>query len=280
MSSARLFVRETALRDCWRDFFKPIVGQVLFVPKVQQSEIEVEHVIKRSQVKASLNVLDLACGVGRHSLVFATRGFKVTGLDYSKPFLREAKKAARKARREIRFVHGDMKNLKSYFIANEFGLVVSLFNSFGYFHTRRDDFKMLKAVHRVLRPGGAFILNTLNGAGVAKRLKKPISFGYEPLPNVFMIDAPRYDVAKRQTFSKWTIIDARRAKTRIFRGSFSQNVYSHAELKRLLTAAGFGIEATSGVLAGGHFNRRESWQQTIMARKRWGIAQNRRLSQP
>jgi ubiquinone/menaquinone biosynthesis C-methylase UbiE len=257
-----------ALKDWWRDFFNPIVGEVLFLPKAQQSEIEVDQVLKQSQAKPPLNVLDLACGVGRHSLVFARRGFNVTGLDYSRPFLREARKAARKAGQKIRFVHGDMKDLKSYFAPNEFGLVVSLFNSFGYFGSRRDDFKMLKAIHRVLQPGGAFILNTLNGAGCARRLKKPVSFGYEQLPDVFMIDAPRYDVRKRQTFCKWTIIDARRAKVRIFRRSFRQNVYSHAELKRLLTTAGFRIKATWGVLAGGRFNRRESWQQTIVARKR------------
>jgi ubiquinone/menaquinone biosynthesis C-methylase UbiE len=52
---------------------------------------------------------------------------------------------------------------------------VSLHNSFGYFDSRRDDFKMLKEVYRVLRPGGAFVINTLNGGGVAKRLKTPIS---------------------------------------------------------------------------------------------------------
>ncbi len=261
--------RQTALKDWWRDFFKPIVGEVLFIPKAGQSEIEVGQVIKRSKAQAPLNVLDLACGVGRHSVAFAKRGFKVTGLDYSKPFLREARRTARKAEQEIRFVHGNMKNLGSHFAASEFGLVVSLFNSFGYFGSRRDDFKMLKAVRRVLRPGGAFVINTLNRDGVARRLKTPISIGREPLPNVFMIDVARYDVRKRQTVCNWTIVDARRSKASIFRQSFRQNVYSHAELRRLLIAAGFCIETTWGMLPGGRFNRRESWHQTIVARKRY-----------
>ena len=55
--------------------------------------------------------------------------------------------------------------LTAHFASNEFGLVVSLFNSFGYFGSRRDDVRMLKAVHRVLKPGGAFVVNTLNGRG-------------------------------------------------------------------------------------------------------------------
>jgi len=267
MRDRRQLGREVALKDWWRSFFDPLIGEVMFVPKGRQSDREVEQVIRRSRTKAPRSVLDLACGVGRHSLLFAARGFKVTGLDYSKPFLRAARLAARKAGQDIRFVHGDMKNLKRCFAPSEFDMVVSLFNSFGYFGARRDDVKTLKGVYRVLRPGGSFVLNTLNGAGVAKRLKRPNSFGHEPIPNVFVIDAPTYDVRKKQTLSKWTIIDARRAKVRILRRHFRQNVYSHAELKRLMTAVGFEVEATWGTLAGGSFDPRSSWHQTILARK-------------
>jgi SAM-dependent methyltransferase len=253
------------LNEWWQDFFKPIVGEVLSALKTDQSEPEVDQVIERVRAKTPLHMLDLACGAGRHSILFAARGLKVTGLDYSKGFLKTAKTAARKARQKIRFVHGDMRNLKAHFAANEFGLVVSLSNNFGYFRTRRDDFKVLQAVHFALRPGGAFVLNTLNGPGLSQR---PMSFGYEPLRNVFLIEAPRYDVRNRRTLTNWTIIDARRAKARIFRLSFRQNIYSHDELTKLLTAAGFSIEATWGTLAGGPFRRHKSPQQTILARKR------------
>ena len=246
----------------------PIVGEILFASKARKSEMEIEQVIKRANVKAPLTVLDLACGVGRHSLALAARGYAVTGLDYSKPFLHEARQAARKRGHKITFVHGDMKNLKAHFGPNEFGLVVSLFNSFGYFGRRAEDFRMLKAIYRVLTPGGAFVINTLNRDGVAKRLRTPKSAGREPLPKVFMIDAARYDPRKKQAVANWTIVDARRRKATIFRASFVQNVYSHAELKRNLAAAGFTIVKTWGTLAGGTFNLRESWHQTILARKR------------
>lgn len=259
--------RHSASRDWWRDFFAPIVADVLFSGKAKQSDREVRHVIAQSKAKPPLRVLDLACGVGRHSLVFAKRGFEVTGLDYSEPFLREARRAARKAKRDIRFVRGDMRHLGAHFANDEFGLVVSLYNSFGYFEDRRDDLKMLKAIHRVLAPGGVLVVNTLNGGGVAKRLKEPKSFGSEPLPNVFMIEAPQYDSHERRTLAKWTIIDARRARARIFRRTFGQNVYTHPELKKLLRTAGFRIERTWGVLAGGAFKAGESWHQTILARK-------------
>ena len=240
----------------------------MFVPRAKRSEAEVAQVIRQSKARAPLNVLDLACGVGRHSLIFAAQGFNVTGIDFSKPYLREARKAARKARQRVRFVHGDIRNLRQHFAAGGFDLVVSMYNSFGYFGQRRDDFRVLKEVHRTLAPGGAFVINTLNGQGVALRLKQPISIGHEPLPNVVMIDAARYNAAKKETNSRWTIVDARRARAKVVRHLFRQNIYSHPELKRLLRAAGFDIERTWGMLEGGRFDPRTSWSQTILARKR------------
>jgi SAM-dependent methyltransferase len=257
----------SAPKNWWRNFFEPVVGEVLFTPKAGQSAIEVEQVIKRSKVRPPLKVLDLACGTGRHSVIFAARGFDVTALDYSKPFLREAQKAARATRQKIGFVHGDMRNLKTHFAANTFGLVVSLFTSFGYFSRRADDLKTLRAVYRVLRPGGAFVVNTVNGAGVTKRLRSPVSLGSEPLPKVFVIDRVRYDPRNKQTVTSWTIIDTRRARARVVRKSFRVNVYSHSELRRLLAAAGFRIETVWGTLSGGRFDRSKSWHQTIVARK-------------
>jgi SAM-dependent methyltransferase len=240
----------------------------MFVPRATRSEAEVAQVIRQSKARAPLNVLDLACGVGRHSLVFATQGFNVTGLDFSKAYLQEARKAARRARQKVQFIHGDIRNLKQHFSAGAFDLAVSMFNSFGYFRRRRDDLKVLEEVHRTLAPGGALVLNTLNGDGVARRLKQPVSMGHEPLPNVFMIDAARYDARRKETITRWTIVDTRQARAKVVRHSFRQNVYSHAELKRLLRAAGFEIEQTWGLLEGGRFDPRTSWSQTVMARKR------------
>lgn len=260
--------RQTSeMKEWWRHFFQPITAEVMFASRAEATEKEVAQVVRQTKAAPPLEVLDLACGTGRHSMALARRGFAVTGLDYSKTYLREARKAAKKARTPIRFVHGDMKTLEPLFAANAFGLVVSLYNSFGYFDSRRDDFRMLKAVYRVLKPGGWFVINTMNKAGVIRRLAKPVSRGHEPLPNVFMIDEARYDRGPRQTVCRWTIVDARRSKAAISRLGFKQNVYSHAELKKLLRAAGFTIEKTWGVLSGGRFDPRTSWHQTIAARK-------------
>ena len=255
------------MKDWWRDFFVPVIGEIMFQPRAQQSQLEVDEVLKKTKLRQPCKVLDLACGVGRHSVLFANLGFDVVGLDFSKNYLAEARKSGTKMKAKIKFVHGDMKNLRPHFEPESFDLVVSLYNSFGYFKTRNDDLRMLKEAYRVLKPGGKFVINTLNGTGVKAALTKPVSFGREPIKNVFMIDAAKFNERKRQTQSQWTIVDARKSKAKIHRMSFQQNVYSHQELKAALRSAGFTVEMTWGMLQGGTFDPSKTWHQTIMAKK-------------
>ncbi len=255
------------MKEWWKDFFGPLAGEIMFTPKAKVSKNEVEQVIKRTKTPKRARVLDLACGIGRHSIEFAKKGFEVTGLDYSKPYIASAKRSASQEKVKVQFVKGDMKNLRPHFASENFDLVVSLYNSFGYFKSRKDDFRMLQEVHRVLKPGGKFVLNTLNGEGVKKRLKNPISMGREPIKKVFMIDSAKFDEKKAQTQAEWTIVDARKSKAKIHRLKFHQNVYTNPQLKALLRKAGFTIETTWGLLHGEAFDRKKSWHQTIVARK-------------
>jgi hypothetical protein len=150
---------------------------------------------------------------------------------------------------------------------NNFDVVVSLYNSFGYFDRKADDLKTLKEVSKTLKVGGYFIINTLNGSCVKSRLEKPVSMGYEISKNLFMIDKAHLDLKKMRTHSYWTIIDARKKKTSIFRGTFGQNVYSHKEMTANLKKSGFKIVKTWGLLKGGAFDEKTSWHQTVMAQK-------------
>lgn len=251
----------------WTSFFNEIIGEVMFGARMKMAPAEVTNILKQTGFQRG-NILDLACGVGRHSVVFSRLpGVSVTGLDFSKVYLKQAKLAAEKNKTKVKFVHGDMKHLKPHFSQGEFDLVVSLYNSFGYFDNRSDDIKMLREIHRVLKPGGKLVLNTLNGEGLKKALEKPFSRGFEPMKNVFMIDAAIYDDKKKKTVSNWTIVDARRGKTKISKQQFSQNIYTHKELRKLLRKAGFKIEKTYGLLSGGDFNAKKSWHQTIIAKK-------------
>jgi len=111
-------------------------------------------------------VLDIGCGMGRHSMALMKLRFKVTGVDLSPILLQEAKR--RSPDREIEWVHGDMRSLP--FEAGQFDATVNLFTSFGYFEREEDNMAVLKGIHRVLRPGGSFIIDFLNPNSVEREL--------------------------------------------------------------------------------------------------------------
>lgn len=128
---------------------------------------EVHEMISWLKLEPGTRVLDLCCGMGRHSLSLAEKGCEVTGMDLSDVLLGEAKKE--EGSENVTWVQGDMRELP--FADEEFGAVVNLFTSFGYFKEDAEHVKVLKEVRRVLRPGGRFIIDFMNPPHVKRHLK-------------------------------------------------------------------------------------------------------------
>lgn len=128
---------------------------------------EVHEMISWLRLDPGAKVLDLCCGMGRHSLSLAEKGYDVTGMDLSEVLLNEARKEPEADR--IRWVQGDMRELP--FADGEFDAVVNLFTSFGYFEQDDEHIRVLKEIRRVLRPGGRFIIDFMNPPYVQRHLK-------------------------------------------------------------------------------------------------------------
>ncbi len=104
-------------------------------------------------------LLDLACGIGRHALALAARGYRVTGLDFNARYLRRAQQQGReRGAHLVSWVRGDMRALP---FAGCFDGLYSYFTSFGYFGDD-ENFAILQDAARVLKPGGAFLMDLFN----------------------------------------------------------------------------------------------------------------------
>jgi ubiquinone/menaquinone biosynthesis C-methylase UbiE len=135
--------------------------------------IGLEEPVVREAVGAvrGLQVLDLGCGTGRHSLWMAAAGATVTGIDFSAGMLAEAQR--KPGADAIRFVIHDL-NLPLPLSA-EFDLVVSglvlehLWNLDGFF----------AEAHRVLKPHGRAVISAMHPAmflrGAQARFTDPLS---------------------------------------------------------------------------------------------------------
>jgi len=101
-------------------------------------------------------VLDVACGAGRHSLLLAEAGFRTTGVDISTESIARASSAAEAAALPARFVQSDMR---TFVAAHKADAIICFGNSVGYFGA--DGLReFVGSLAENVRNGGRLILDT------------------------------------------------------------------------------------------------------------------------
>jgi len=120
------------------------------------------------------SVLDLGCGTGRHALLLAESGYRMTGVDRSPDMLREANAQLASATPERAqrlassgaaptFLQGDVRSVRT---GQKFDVVVSLFHVMSY-QTSNDDLRAaLQTIKEHLAPGGVVIFDCWYGPAV------------------------------------------------------------------------------------------------------------------
>lgn len=127
-----------------------------------RDESEASDFISKWQIWDNLNAndwcLDVGCGAGRFAHLLARKGINVLAIDLSKPLLKAAKKETAEDSNPF-YVRADMRYLPT---VSQFGLIISLFTSFGYFETDDEHSLLLKELSNRLRPNGILILDLPN----------------------------------------------------------------------------------------------------------------------
>jgi len=113
------------------------------------------------------SVLDIACGAGRTAIPLAQKGFKVTAIDFLLQMLEIPRLRAQQYNVHVQFLLMDANEMK--FSDESFDNVVFFYNSFELIWGTANRIKLLKEVHRILKPGGHFILTARSGFAFGKR---------------------------------------------------------------------------------------------------------------
>ncbi len=103
---------------------------------------------------AGRTMLDLACGTGTVALAFASRGWRVYGVDRSPPMLAQARRKADEVGHSLLLSEQDMR---SFILPERVDLITCLFDSLNYLLTVEDLQQTFSRVARHLTPGGLFI---------------------------------------------------------------------------------------------------------------------------
>jgi SAM-dependent methyltransferase len=218
--------------DWWRTWFGPVYLD-LYDPVLQdRTPGEVDAIERLLEIRPPLRILDLACGQGRHSIDLARRGYQVTGLDHSPYLLDVAAQRAAAAGVTVRWVEGDMRQPVP--VPGDYDVAVNLFTSFGYFDDDADDLMVLRAVAGVLRPGGRFLLEVLNGEWIMHTFAER---EWIPFGEATVLEQRRLDRDRRRMEVDRTIVrDGHEEKT-----SHMLRLYSGRELVVLAKRAGFDV---------------------------------------
>jgi SAM-dependent methyltransferase len=224
-----------------QDDFWHTVESILFHQKrMANASSQVENIIKLLDIKQGAKILDLCCGIGRHSIEFSRQGFEVTGVDRTKTYLEKAASQAQSEGLNIEFVNEDMR---VFCQPDTFDLVVNLFTSFGYFESPEDDRKVVENVYASLKSGGKFLID-MQGKEITARDFRERDWN-EVDGNIIL--------EERKILDNWGKVENRwiffKKETRI-ENKIVLRLYSAVELSSLLKQCGFSDVKVYGSLQG------------------------------
>ena len=135
-------------------------------PWTENTEHQVDFIISALALTGKERILDLACGYGRHALMFAQRGYSVTGVDITKAYIEDAQKTAQALSLDATFVHADIREVA---YQNEFDVVLNLDDgAIGYLEDDEENLKIFDVISNALKVGGKHFMG-VNNADYAER---------------------------------------------------------------------------------------------------------------
>ena len=124
----------------------------------------IDNLVAHLQIKKDSNLIDIACGKGRHATYFNSLGLNVVGVDLSPNSIASAKKNENET---LQFSVHDMREI---YQKNHFDVVTNLFTSFGYFDNEKDEQRALNAMATNLKSEGVLIIDFMNAEKVIANL--------------------------------------------------------------------------------------------------------------
>ncbi len=112
------------------------------------------------------NILDIACGRGRHAIHLAEQGFSVTGIDLSPNSISFAQEEAKTKGLAAEFYVHDMRKPAH----RQAAVVLNLFTSIGYFEDKKENLRAIQAFYESTAAGGHVIIDFLHAPRVKQGL--------------------------------------------------------------------------------------------------------------
>lgn len=130
----------------------------------EEAAFFIDNVINHLQIDYG-NILDLACGKGRHAHYLAEKGFNVVGVDLANESINYANTLYQLPNLEF-YVH----DMRLPFRINYFDYIFNFFTSIGYFSDIKENEKVFQSMHLGLKDGGYILIDFMNAEKVINNL--------------------------------------------------------------------------------------------------------------
>jgi SAM-dependent methyltransferase len=235
-----------------------IDNPLLFLPdlmgRLEKAEEETGHlndIFCGHGVPVDGRVLDLACGVGRHSIALARRGYRCVGVDISPEYIERARElaAAEGVEDSCSFVACDMRRLKDSLGGYRFDAAISIYTSLGYYDAKTD-VEVLTQV-RELVERGVLVVEMMNW-GYAKSLT---GRRYSTIGELVRLEESFFDRETSRLRAVWRMYRPS-GQDLEYVGSirFDNKLYTDQELVELAGSAGWMNHRVYGGLDKSGFN--------------------------
>ncbi len=187
--------------------------------------------------QGKLNILDLGCGPGIYSEIFAKAGHNVTGVDISKNSIDYAIKSAEDQKLNITYHNTNYLNIDLE--ADKYDLVVLIYTDLGVLVPKERDI-LLKMIYQVLKKGGTFIFDVLKDNELEKRISPKsweavVSGFWKASPYIALSESILYKKQKVILFQHTIINSEENIET--FR--FWTHFFSQRDISKMLNAHNF-----------------------------------------
>lgn len=221
---------------------------------------EVDFLERALHPTKEAEIIDLGCGVGRHAVELASRGYsKVTAFDLSLPLLIRGADESQRRGLKVNFVHGDFREMEQ---REQFECAYCVNTSFGFFDDETNR-RVLQSMRRALRVGGRLLLEVVNRDYITRGL--PARLGWEG-DGCLVLEEVDFNFYTSRLHNRRAVVfmDGRHIEHAI-----SIRCYSLHELGKLLHHAGFRVLDVSGHWAHrGRFFGNDSAALIVLAERR------------
>jgi SAM-dependent methyltransferase len=220
--------------------------------------------IESLSLQAGDAVLDLGCGPGLYAARLANAGLQVTGVDYSHRSIEYAKNYADEANLNITYRYQNYLELSD---EDRFDAALLIYGDFCPLNPQQRA-RLLKNVHRALKPNGKFALDVSTRECRRKYGNKngwrAVASGFwKPGPHLLLEEG--FDYPEQSVWlDQYTIIEAD-GKLSVYRNWFQD--YTPEAITAELSQGGFSVESLWGDLTGKSYTPESEWIGLITCKK-------------